>query len=67
MTRNVGGLDRIIRIVLGILLIAAPFIGIVAGTTASTISVIIGLVLLVTGATQMCPLYKALGIDTKRT
>ena len=67
MTPNVGSIDRLLRLLLGIVLIAAPFVsgmGLFASTLATVISVIAGLVLVGTSAMQFCPLYRVLGIRT---
>ncbi|WP_321326350.1 DUF2892 domain-containing protein [Thiomicrorhabdus sp.] len=55
---NVGTLDRIIRIIIGIALIALAFSG--------TIGLwgYIGIIPLVTGLLKWCPLYTLLGIQT---
>jgi hypothetical protein len=75
MQKNVGGYDRIARLVVGPLLIvvgAAAFGGlftIAAGTlglVVAGIALLVGAVLLATGITQKCPLNDALGIDTFR-
>lgn len=58
---NVGKTDRIIRIVLGILLVGNVFFALQhpAGW--------IGVILIVTGIAGICPLYSLLGISTKST
>ena len=58
MKSNVGGIDRILRIVLGLALIAMTLTG--------TIGVWgwIGLVPLGTAALGFCPLYAMLGLNT---
>jgi hypothetical protein len=58
MKANVGGLDRILRIVLGLALIALTLTG--------TIGVWgwIGLVPLGTALVRFCPLYTVLGLNT---
>jgi hypothetical protein len=58
MKTNVGGIDRVLRIVLGLALIGL--------TLAGTIGVWgwIGLVPLATAAIGFCPLYPMLGIST---
>lgn len=55
---NVGGIDRVIRIVVGIALIGA--------TLAGAIGVWgwIGILPLATGLVGMCPAYKLLGLNT---
>jgi hypothetical protein len=58
MTKNVGGIDRILRIVAGIALIALAVTG--------TIGVwgYIGVVPLLTAAIGFCPAYTLLGLNT---
>lgn len=55
---NVGGFDRIARILLGIVLIALVFVG------PKTPWGWIGIVPLVTGLFSTCPLYSLFGIKT---
>lgn len=58
MKKNVGGIDRILRIVLGLVLIAL--------TLAGTIGVWgwIGVLPLATGLFKFCPLYPLVGINS---
>ncbi len=58
MTKNVGGVDRILRIVVGLALIAA------AATGAIGVWGYIGLVPLATGLMGWCPPYALLGFNT---
>lgn len=60
MTRNEGSIDRTLRIVLGLALIAMVFIG------PQTPWGWVGLVLLLTGLVGFCPLYRLVGINTCR-
>ncbi|MEJ2438028.1 MAG: DUF2892 domain-containing protein [Sulfurovaceae bacterium] len=55
---NIGKIDRIIRLVIGValLLLALQLQSILLG--------IVGLVVLVTGVIKFCLLYKLLGINT---
>jgi hypothetical protein len=67
MTANIGSIDRIVRIILGIVLLAAPFLSGMAlftSTTATVISVILGVVMLATSSMRFCPLYRIFGIRT---
>jgi predicted benzoate:H+ symporter BenE len=67
MTTNVGTIDRVFRIVLGLVLLAAPFISgmaLFASTPATIISVIAGIALLGTSAMKFCPMYRIFGIRT---
>jgi hypothetical protein len=58
MKLNVGGIDRIARIAVGVILIALTLMG--------TIGVWgwVGVVPLLTGLTRFCPLYPMLGFNT---
>ena len=58
MARNVGTVDRVIRIVVGLILISLVFWG------PQTNWGWIGLIPLVTGLVGSCPAYKLLGLST---
>ncbi len=58
MTGNLGSLDRIIRLVLGVALIAG-------GLLLQTWFGAIGVILVLTAALGFCPLYAMFGITTK--
>ncbi len=58
---NVGGIDRILRIILGIVLIALVFVG------PKTPWGWIGLIPLVTGLASRCPIYSLLKINTRKS
>ncbi|MFL7868769.1 MAG: DUF2892 domain-containing protein [Anaerolineales bacterium] len=57
--QNTGKLDRIIRVIVGALLVGNVFIGL------QTVVGWIGLILIVTGLFGTCPVYSLLGINTK--
>lgn len=63
MTTNIGSLDRGLRTVVGIVLIALFFMGTVSGTNGM-LALIAGGVLLVTAAIGWCPPYALVGINT---
>lgn len=68
MKKNVGGIDRTGRIVLGALALVAG-LAIVGGlfevgVAIGAVGVGVGVILLVTGTTQRCPLNEVAGIDT---
>lgn len=63
MTVNESTLDRSLRAVIGVLLVAAWIFGWFAGSLAVVLG-IVGLVLLLTAAVGFCPLYRILGIST---
>ncbi|MDA0923591.1 DUF2892 domain-containing protein [Roseicyclus sp.] len=58
MSRNEGNIDRALRIILGLGLLALVFVG------PQTPWGWIGLVPLVTGLVGFCPLYRLIGINT---
>jgi len=59
--RNESNLDRIFRVVIGLVAIAA---GAAVGGIALAVGIIIGLIMLVTGTVGFCPIYRVLGIST---
>jgi len=58
MSRNEGTIDRALRVIVGLVLLALVFVG------PKTPWGWIGVVPLVTGLVGMCPLYSILGINT---
>ena len=58
MMTNEASLDRIFRVVLGVVLLALVFVG------PRTPWGLLGLVPLATGLAGFCPLYRLVGIDT---
>lgn len=63
MTCNVGGIERPIRIGAGLL---AILIGLFAGLSngVAGAALVVGAILLLTGAAGYCPLFTLLGINT---
>jgi hypothetical protein len=59
MKANVGGIDRILRIVAGIVLIALAALG-----TVGVWGYIVGAIVLATGVFRFCGAYTLLGIST---
>jgi hypothetical protein len=66
MKTNESGLDRVIRIVLGLILLVLFLTGSVTGAVG-VIFVILSAILLITGAIGFCPLYALLKISTKKS
>jgi len=58
MNANVGTIDRVLRIVAGIALIALAFVGQIG------VWGYIGVVPLLTGLFRFCPLYRIVGMNT---
>jgi hypothetical protein len=63
MKPNMGKLDRAIRTIVGIVLIALWPLGFLHGT-AAIVAAVVGVVLLVTAMLRWCPPYSLLGINT---
>lgn len=66
MTRNVGTVDRAVRTVLGLGVVAWAF-SVGVASAAGIVLVVVAAVLLVTAAAGFCPLYRLLGISTNGT
>ncbi len=69
MTLNMGSIDRIIRGIIGVVLLLLPFVSAFgAGSALLTWgSVVVGAILALTAVFGFCPLYRILGINTCRT
>jgi len=66
-TANVGSADRIIRIIIGLALVALPFlltIPLWESSLAKSVSIIVGVVLVATALVRFCPLYRVIGAST---
>lgn len=60
MPRNIGSIDRWLRIIVGIVLLALTMYG------PKTAWGYIGLIPLITGVMGYCPLYQAFGWNTRK-
>lgn len=58
MERNIGDTERVIRVVVGLALLALVVVG------PKTLWGVVGLVPIVTGLSGWCPPYQLLGINT---
>ena len=59
MKANIGNTDRLIRIVLGLILLSLAFVG------PKTPWGYLGLILIATGIVRWCPAYLPFGISSK--
>lgn len=59
MTANVGGVDKILRITIGLIIIALGFI-------YSTWWGLVGVVLLATGLLNYCAVYNLINVSTRK-
>ncbi|MGE4372195.1 MAG: DUF2892 domain-containing protein [Xanthobacter sp.] len=70
MTANVGGADRVVRFIVGIILLLVPFVGVSIIPALADIGGwvwvigIVGLVMLLTAIFRFCPAYLLVGINT---
>jgi hypothetical protein len=64
MKRNVGTIDRVLRVVVGIALVVVGF-GVLEGTAGIVVGVI-GLIPLATGLIGWCPLYSLFKLRTSK-
>ncbi len=58
MSRNEGTVDRVLRVILGLVLLSLVFVG------PQTMWGLIGIIPLATGLVGICPIYSILGIST---
>ncbi|RMD64571.1 MAG: DUF2892 domain-containing protein [Alphaproteobacteria bacterium] len=58
MRANVGTVDRVVRLIVGLGLLSLVFVG------PQTPWGLVGLILIATAAIKFCPLYRLLGIRT---
>lgn len=63
LSLNVGGWDRIGRLILGLVLIALAYFGVLSGTVA-IVAYILAAIALVTGFARFCPANALFGINT---
>jgi len=65
MTTNTSGIDRIVRVVLGLGLVALAWLYMAGlGTLWAAIIGIVGLILLGTAFASWCPIYAMFGLST---
>ena len=64
--RNVGGLDRVLRLSLGGILFLGGLVVLTGRTTLGVILVVVGVLALITGIIRFCWLYIPFGISTMR-
>jgi hypothetical protein len=61
MTHNVGSIDRLLRIAIGVGLVALVLAG-----SITPWALVVGVVLIATGLLRFCPAYRILGLRTCR-
>jgi uncharacterized membrane protein len=63
MEKNMGGVDRIVRLLVALLMVIAYFQGVVSGIFG-IIVLILALVFVITSLVSICPIYALFGIST---
>lgn len=64
MKANMGTLDKTIRIIIALIVIALYFTGVISGTLAIVLLVFSGIFIL-TSLVSFCPLYLPFGLSTR--
>lgn len=63
MKKNVGIIDRAVRIIVALLIIGLYFAQIISGTLAIVL-LVLSVVFIITGLMRFCPLYYPFGFNT---
>ncbi|MGL2964760.1 YgaP family membrane protein [Flavobacterium sp. RSB2_4_14] len=66
MKKNMGGLDKVLRVLAAIVFIYLFYSGIVTGTLGYVL-LAFGAIFILTSLISFCPLYTLLGINTCKT
>lgn len=66
MKTNMSVLDRVIRAIVGVVLLVLYLLGFLAGGLGIA-AVVLGAILLITGIVGFCPLYALLKISTQKS
>lgn len=65
MKKNVGSIDKVIRILMALLVITLYFTQVISGTVA-VILLILSAILILTSVISFCPIYWPFGISTDK-
>lgn len=65
MKSNIGTTDKSVRIILAAIILVLYFTNVISGTLA-TILLIVAAILLITAFFSFCPIWRLLGISTKK-
>ncbi len=66
MKKNIGSIDRIIRVVVALIIVVLYFTNIISGMLAIVL-LILGGIFVLTSLVSVCPIYLALGLNTQKT
>jgi hypothetical protein len=65
--RNVGGVDRVLRVTFGAILFLAGLVLLSGKTSIGLVLTVVGILALVTGIARFCVLYIPFGISTAKS
>ena len=65
MKKNMGTVDRVIRILVAVVVVTLYFTNIISGTLG-IILLVLSAIFVVTSILSICPLYMPLGLSTKK-
>ncbi|WP_027880721.1 YgaP family membrane protein [Mesoflavibacter zeaxanthinifaciens] len=65
MKKNMGALDKSLRVLIAIIIALLYYLDVIEGTLAYVLMAI-SIIFLITSFINFCPLYKILGINTNR-
>jgi len=65
MKKNMGSVDKIIRVLIAVVIAVLYWQGIISGTLAIVL-LVLGIVFLLTSLVNFCPLYSIFGINTSK-
>ena len=63
MKKNMGSIDKTVRLLIAVILVTLYFLGVVEGVIGTVALVLAGIFML-TSIVSFCPLYPVLGINT---
>jgi hypothetical protein len=66
MKKNMGGTDKLVRIIVALLLVIIYFKGIVTGVLG-IILLVVAAIFIITSLISFCPLYTIFGLSTCKT
>lgn len=65
MKKNMGMVDKTIRVIIAAVIALLYYLGVISGTLAIVL-MIFAIIFIVTSLIGFCPLYPILGMDTKK-
>ena len=66
MKKNMGGTDRLLRLIIAAVVVALYFFGVIEGTLGFVL-LILSAIFVLTSFVSFCPLYTPFGINTCKT